>query len=79
MYDLSSRVLCGAFAALLVYLLVKALIEGKITARGTPYTLKDAPGKFVVTAATHSGVALLLLFIVAGYDPIGYVKALFPH
>jgi len=77
--DPAGRVIAGAFAIFLVYLLSGALRSGTIFGRGVPFTITDSPAMFALTAIIRALFIVFLCFIAAGYDPVGFLKLLVAH
>jgi hypothetical protein len=56
----------GAFAAFIVWTLVRALRHGIIFSDGIGYDIHEQPTKFAATAAMHCIGALLFAWLAAG-------------
>jgi hypothetical protein len=56
-------VLMGAFAAFIMWTLVRAMRNGVIFSDGVPYDIHEQPRKFASMAAIHGGGAALFAWL----------------
>ena len=71
--------LMGAFAAFIMWTLVRALRNGIIFSDGVPYDIHEQPRKFASMAAIHGGGAALFAWLAASGDIAGVGRLLGPQ
>ena len=68
------RIILGAFAAFIVWTLVRAFRRGVIYSRGYSFALDDSPMLFTLAAIVHAFIAVFFAYLAAGYEMAGFVR-----